>query len=54
MLSMKYRTAFAMALAALILTACAAEPAAGITPAAESAAPAVTTQEPPRRSSCQR
>ena len=44
---MKYRTAFAMALAALILTACAAEPAAGITPAAESAAPAVTTQEPP-------
>ena len=44
---MKYRTAFAMALAALILTACAAEPAAGITPAAESAALAVTTQEPP-------
>ena len=44
---MKYRAAFAMALAALILTACAAEPAAGITPAAESAAPAVTTQEPP-------
>ena len=44
---MKYRAAFAMALAALILTACAAEPAAGITPAAESAVPAVTTQEPP-------
>ena len=44
---MKYRAAFAMALAALILTACAAEPAAGITPAAESAALAVTTQEPP-------
>ena len=44
---MKYRTAFAMALAALILTACAAEPAAGITPSAESAALAVTTQEPP-------
>ena len=44
---MKYRAAFAMALAALILTACAAEPAADITPAAESAAPAVTTQEPP-------
>ena len=44
---MKYRAAFAMALAALILTACAAEPAAGITPAAESAAPAVSTQEPP-------
>lgn len=44
---MKYRAAFAMALAALILTACAAEPAAVITPAAESAAPAVTTQEPP-------
>lgn len=44
---MKYRTAFAMALAALILTACAAEPAAGITPAAESAALTVTTQEPP-------
>ena len=44
---MKYRAAFAMALAALILTACAAEPAASITPAAESAAPAVTTQEPP-------
>ena len=36
---MKYRTAFAMALAALILTACAAEPAAGITPAAESPPP---------------
>ena len=47
---MKYRAAFAMALAALILTACAAEPAAGITPAAESAAPAVTTQEPPAAS----
>ena len=44
---MKYRAAFAMALAALILTACAAEPAAGITPAAESAAPAVSAQEPP-------
>lgn len=44
---MKYRAAFAMALAALILTACAAEPAADITPAAESAALAVTTQEPP-------
>ena len=44
---MKYRAAFAMALAALILTACAAEPAAGITPAADPAAPAVTTQEPP-------
>ena len=44
---MKYRAAFAMALAALILTACAAEPAAGITPAAESAAPAVPTQDPP-------
>ena len=43
---MKYRAAFAMALAALILTACAAEPAAGITPAAESAAPAVSAQEP--------
>ena len=47
---MKYRAAFAMALAALILTACAAEPAAGITPAAESAAPAVTTQESPAAS----
>ena len=44
---MKYRAAFSMALASLILTACAAEPAAGITPAAESAALAVTTQEPP-------
>ena len=43
---MKYRAAFAMALAALILTACAAEPAAGITPAAESAVPAVSAQEP--------
>ena len=31
---MKYRAAYAMALAALILTACAAEPAASITPAA--------------------
>lgn len=47
---MKYRAAFAMALAALILTACAAEPAAGITPAAESAAPAVSAQEPPAAS----
>ena len=44
---MKYRAVFAMALAALILTACAAEPAAGITPSAESAALTVTTQEPP-------
>ena len=44
---MKYRAAFALALSALMLTACAAEPAAGITPAAESAAPAVTTQESP-------
>ena len=51
---MKYRTAFAMALAAMILTACAAEPAAGITPSAESAALAVTTQEPPAAASCQR
>ena len=49
---MKYRTAFAMALAALILTACAAEPAAGITPAAESAALTVTTQELPAVSRC--
>ena len=43
---MKYRTAFAMALATMILTACAAEPAAGITPAAESAALTVTTYAP--------
>ena len=43
---MKYRAAFAMALAALILTACAAEPAANTTPAAESAVPAVSAQEP--------
>ena len=47
---MKYRAAFSMALASLILTACAAEPAAGITPAAESAAPAVSAQEPPAAS----
>ena len=44
---MKYRAAFALALSALMLTACAAEPAAGITPAAESAAPAVSVQESP-------
>ena len=47
---MKYRAAFAMALAALILTACAAEPAASTTSAAESAAPAVSAQEPPAAS----
>ena len=44
---MKYRTTFALALSALMLTACAAEPAASTTPAAESAAPAVSAQEPP-------
>lgn len=42
---MKYRAVFA--LAALILTACAAEPAASTTPAAESTAPAVSAQESP-------
>ena len=44
---MKYRAVFALALAALMLTACAAEPAASTTPAAESTAPAVSSQEPP-------
>ena len=44
---MKYRAAFALTLSALMLTACAAGPAASSTPAAESAAPAVSTQEPP-------
>lgn len=44
---MKYRAVFALALSALILTACAAEPAASTTPAAESAAPPVSAQEPP-------
>ena len=43
---MKYRAAFALALSALMLTACAAEPAANTTPAAESAVPAVSAQEP--------
>lgn len=43
---MKYRAVFALVLSALMLTACAAEPAANTTPVAESAAPAVTTQEP--------
>lgn len=46
MLFMKYRAAFALALSALMLTACAAEPAANTTPAAESAVPAVSAQEP--------
>ena len=44
---MKYRAVFALALAALMLTACAAEPAASTTPAAESTAHAVSSQEPP-------
>ena len=43
---MKYRAAVALALSALMLTACAAEPAANTTPAAESAVPAVSAQEP--------
>ena len=47
---MKYRAAFALALSTLMLTACAAEPAASTTSAAESAAPAVSAQEPPAAS----
>ena len=47
MLFMKYRAAFALTLSALMLTACAAGPAASSTPAAKSAAPAVSAQKPP-------
>ena len=51
---MKYRTAFAMALAALILTACAAEPAAGITPCGGIRRARCHHAGASRRSSCQR
>lgn len=44
---MKYRAAFALALSALMLTACAVEPAASTAPAAESAVPAASAQELP-------
>ncbi len=47
---MKHRTAFALALSALMLTACTAEPAASTAPAAESTAPVVSAQETPATS----